>query len=171
MPRGLRRLWDGALAPVTLAQSLQRGNTSLRKCESRSQPYVIITPFSLVWCTYWEHDWMLRAGCRALRCSSVNILTAWPGRVAQAPRAGRARALWSCSPCWRPSREPHGSSFQGPATARRQSELDNRAPTGRCHRQPPFGARTREYLTLLASTRLPGEVESEHTRANIGKAY
>ena len=31
-------------------------------------------------------------GCRALRRSSVNILTAWPGRVAQAPRAGRARA-------------------------------------------------------------------------------
>ena len=26
-------------------------------------------------------------GCRALRRSSVNILTAWPGRVAQAPRA------------------------------------------------------------------------------------
>ena len=35
-------------------------------------------------------------------------MTGWPGRVAQAPRAGRARALWSCSPCWRPSREPHG---------------------------------------------------------------
>jgi hypothetical protein len=32
-------------------------------------------------------------------------LTAWPGRVAQAPtaRAGRARAPWSCTPCWRPS--------------------------------------------------------------------
>jgi len=25
------------------------------------------------------------------------------GKVAQAPRAGRARAPWSCSPCWRPS--------------------------------------------------------------------
>eukprot|EP00964_Phaeocystis_antarctica_P128592 scaffold92382_cov53-Phaeocystis_antarctica.AAC.1 len=35
-------------------------------------------------------------GCNALRRSSVNILTAWPGRVAQAPRAGRSRALWSC---------------------------------------------------------------------------
>ena len=32
-------------------------------------------------------------GCRALRRSSVNILMAWPGRVAQAPRAGRARAI------------------------------------------------------------------------------
>jgi hypothetical protein len=35
--------------------------------------------------------------------SSVNILTAWLGQVAQAPRAGRARAPWSCTPCWRPS--------------------------------------------------------------------
>ena len=42
-------------------------------------------------------------GCRLQRRSSANILTAWPGRVAQAPRAGRARAPWSCSPCWRPS--------------------------------------------------------------------
>ena len=25
------------------------------------------------------------------------------GIIAQAPRAGRARAPWSCSPCWRPS--------------------------------------------------------------------
>ena len=47
-------------------------------------------------------------GCRALRRSFVNILMAWPGRVAQAPRAGRARAPWSCSPCWRPSRDAHG---------------------------------------------------------------
>jgi len=42
-------------------------------------------------------------GCRLQRRSSANILTAWPGRVAQAPRAVRARAPWSCSPCWRPS--------------------------------------------------------------------
>jgi hypothetical protein len=39
----------------------------------------------------------------ALRRSSANMLTAWPGRVAQAPGAGRVRAPWSCSPCWRPS--------------------------------------------------------------------
>ena len=44
-------------------------------------------------------------GCRLQRRSSVNILTAWPGRVAQAPRAGRALAPWSC---WRPSRDAHG---------------------------------------------------------------
>jgi hypothetical protein len=42
-------------------------------------------------------------GCRLQRRSSANILTAWPGRLAQAPRAVRARAPWSCSPCWRPS--------------------------------------------------------------------
>ena len=62
-------------------------------------------------------------GCRLLRRSSVNILTAWPGRVAQAPRAGRARAPWSCSPCWRPSTEMR--TVGGPATARRRSELGN----------------------------------------------
>ena len=27
-------------------------------------------------------------------------MTAWPGRVAQAPRAGRSRTPWSCSPHW-----------------------------------------------------------------------
>ena len=45
-------------------------------------------------------------GCRLQRRSSANILTAGgqgAGRVAQAPKAGRARAPWSCSPCWRPS--------------------------------------------------------------------
>jgi hypothetical protein len=42
-------------------------------------------------------------GCRLQRRPSWNILTAWPGRVAQSPRAGRARAPCSCSPCWRPS--------------------------------------------------------------------
>jgi len=38
--------------------------------------------------------WMLRQGVasRLQRRSSANILTTWPGRVAQAPRAGRARA-------------------------------------------------------------------------------
>ena len=34
---------------------------------------------------------------------SQHIDGRWPGRVAQAPKAGRARAPWSCSPCWRPS--------------------------------------------------------------------
>ena len=62
-------------------------------------------------------------GCRALRRSSNNILTAWPGRVAQAPRAGRSRTPWSCS--------PHIGTFVekrpvgGSARARRRSELAN----------------------------------------------
>ena len=47
-------------------------------------------------------------GCRALRRSSNNILTAWPGRVAQALRAGRSRTPWSSSPCWRLCREAPG---------------------------------------------------------------
>jgi hypothetical protein len=47
---------------------------------------------------------MLRQGVACSGAgSSANTLTAWPGRVVQAPRAGRARAPWSCSPCWRPS--------------------------------------------------------------------
>ena len=45
-------------------------------------------------------------GCRLQRRSrpsTYHVLTAWPGRVAQAPRAGRASARslvypWSCSP-------------------------------------------------------------------------
>ena len=46
--------------------------------------------------------WMLRQGVACSGAgSSANTLTVWPGRVAQAPRAGRARAPWSCSPCWR----------------------------------------------------------------------
>ena len=70
-------------------------------------------------------------GCRLQRRSSVNILTAWPwwpGRAAQAPRAGRARAPWSCTPCWHLSRDPHSSGTSYSSTARRRSELGNRRP-------------------------------------------
>ena len=55
LPRGLRRLWDGALGPISLAQSPARQHLA-EKISIFGQPYVIITPFSLVWCTYWEHD-------------------------------------------------------------------------------------------------------------------
>ena len=69
-------------------------------------------------------------GCRLQRRSSANILTAWPGRVAQAPRAGRVRAPGSCSPCWRPSREPHGSGTSY-TTARRFANFQRqRGPAG-----------------------------------------
>ena len=51
-------------------------------------------------------------GCRLHRRSSINILTAWPGReyFSAGTKSGssRARAPWSCSPYWRPCREPHG---------------------------------------------------------------
>jgi hypothetical protein len=65
--------------------------------------------------------WMLRprVSLALQRRSSANILTAWPvcgqRQVAQEPRAGRARAPWSCSPCWRPSRE--NRTVEGPARA------------------------------------------------------
>ena len=51
-------------------------------------------------------------GCRLQRRFSANILTAWPGRVAQAPRAGRARA--PCGPAHHVGarrRKPHGSGI------------------------------------------------------------
>ena len=57
-------------------------------------------------------------GRRLQRRSSSNILTAWPGRVAQAPGAGRARAPWSCSPCWRPRQETHGSGTSYSSTTK-----------------------------------------------------
>jgi len=60
---------------------------------------------------------------RLQRRSSVNILTAWPGRVASATRAGRARDPWSCSPCWRPSRDAHGSRTSYSSTANRTRKL------------------------------------------------
>ena len=58
----------GHRAP-SLWHSFQRGTTSLGKSQFSTQPYVIITPFSLVWCTYWEHDWAeaeaeAEAGCK-----------------------------------------------------------------------------------------------------------
>ena len=44
---------------------------------------------------------------------AVVSMTAWPRRVAQAPRAGRSRTPWSCSPYWRPCREAQswGTSY------------------------------------------------------------
>ena len=65
---------------------------------------------------------------RLQRRSSANILTAWPGRVAQAPRAGRARAPWSCSPCWRPRREPHGSGTSYSSTTKRTRKSPTATP-------------------------------------------
>ena len=69
-------------------------------------------------------------GCRLQRRSSANILTAWPGRVAQAPRAGRARAPWSCSPCWRPSSRTARFGDQLGLDDEANSEIADRYATG-----------------------------------------
>ena len=47
------------------------------------------------------------SGCRLHGRSSVNISIARPGTAAQAPRAGRARSPWSCTPCRCLSRDAH----------------------------------------------------------------
>ena len=69
-------------------------------------------------------------GCRLQRRSSANILTAWPGRVAQAPRAGRARAPWSCSPCWRPSSRTARFRDQLQLDDEANSQIAGRGATG-----------------------------------------
>ena len=85
-------------------------------------------------------------GCRLQRRSSANILTAWPGRVAQAPRAGRARAPWSCSPCWRPSsrtarlRDQLGLDDERELGNRRYADRYNIYGVGRAERSPPYTA-------------------------------
>ena len=98
-------------------------------------------------------------GCRLQRRSSINILTAWPGRVAQAPRAGRSRAPWSCSPCWRSCREPHGwgTSYSSitALTARRRSDLGNR---GRLY-ETTSNPRTLWSLGVLRRTPRPYRVK------------
>ena len=71
--------------------------------------------------------------------SSVNILTAWPGRIAQAPRAGRARAPWSCSvPAHHIGACLENRTVEGSARARRRSKRTRESPArggGWCHRQ------------------------------------
>jgi len=82
--------------------------------------------------------WMVAApGCRLHRRSSANILTAWPGRVAQAPRAGRARAPWSC---WLTMLAPivENCTVRGSARARRpvDYEANSIANRGRLRHGP-----------------------------------
>eukprot|EP00964_Phaeocystis_antarctica_P010561 scaffold5821_cov38-Phaeocystis_antarctica.AAC.1 len=101
-PGTTRRLCGG------LGASVAQGLRALRLWQSSRQWRAV--PWSCI---------DAEPGCRALRRSSVNILTAWPGRVAQAPRAGRARAPWSCSPCWRPSRELQGWRTSYSSTTKR----------------------------------------------------
>ena len=74
-------------------------------------------------------------GCRLQRRSSANILTAWPGRVAQAPRAGRARAPWSCSPCWRPSSRTARFRDQLQLDDEANSQIADGSDLGKCRPQ------------------------------------
>ena len=64
--------------------NLQRGNTSLRKSQFLTQPYVIITPFSLVWCTYWEHDCAAAATPAAATAQAIPVV-AEPAAEAATP--------------------------------------------------------------------------------------
>ena len=72
---------------------------------------------------------------RLQRRSSVNILTAWPGRVASATRAGRARDPWSCSPCWRPSRDGNGVGDQLGLDGEAFSKMEDGSDLGTCRPQ------------------------------------
>jgi len=76
-----------------------------------------------VWCAQPWSCMDAAPGCRLQRRSSANILTAWPGRVAQGPRAGRARAPWSCTPCIVGAPVVENRTVRGSARARRRSEL------------------------------------------------
>jgi hypothetical protein len=104
-------------------------------------------------------------GCRLQRRSSANILTAWQGRVAQAPRAGRARAPWSCSPCWRPSSRTARLRDQlGLETTKRTrkspTEVPPRQPGCRWH----LGRRFANFQSVSAVQLIPqkARVRSKH---------
>ena len=71
-------------------------------------------------------------GCRLQRRSSVyNTLTEWPraSSVVQAPRAGRARAPWSCMHTMLACLENRAVQQPATARARRRTELGNRRRT------------------------------------------
>jgi len=66
-----------------------------RKRHARFESSEALAEQPAQWCAQPSSCRDAAPGCRLQRRSSVNILTAWPGRVAQAPRPGRARAPWS----------------------------------------------------------------------------
>ena len=80
-------------------------------------------------------------GCRLQRCSSANVLTAWPGRVAHGRHQERvAPAL--LGPAHHVGALVENRTVQGPATARRRSELGNRRPLyGGQLSSPPYSGR------------------------------
>ena len=71
-------------------------------------------------------------GCRALRRSSINILTAWPGRVAQVHQELVERVLLGpAHHVGAPSREPHGSGTSYSSTTNRTRKSPTEVPPGR----------------------------------------
>jgi hypothetical protein len=89
-------------------------------------------------------------GCRFQRRSSINVLTAWPGRVAQAPRARVDRAL--LGPAHHIGTRVEKRTVGGSARARRRSELTNRRR--RCHTgsRLPAGTSVGDLPTSSVST-------------------
>ena len=75
------------------------------------------------------------------------------GIIAQAPRAGRARAPWSCSPCWRPSSRT--------ARLRDQLQLDDEVNSEIADRYT-VGSRAAELATVQRSAicQLPASARS-----------
>ena len=141
-----------------LGASVARDLRALRLCLAES---------SRQWCAVPRSCIDAAPGCRALRRSSNNILTVWPGRVAQAPRAGRSRTPWSCS--------PHIGTFVekrpvgGSARARRRSELTNRRR--RCHRQPRSGWHLRRRFANFQRQRGPADPRIGGFRADAPRTY
>jgi hypothetical protein len=110
--------------------------------------------------------WMLRQGVACTRrSSSANILTAWPGRVAQAPRAGRARAPWSCSPCWRPSSRTARFRDQLGLDDEVNSEIADRYATGSSARRGVVAVGDSPTSSVSAVQLIPETMGSESLRA------
>ena len=79
-------------------------------------------------------------GCRLHRRSSINILTAWPGRLAQAPRV--ERVLPGPAHHIGAREVSENRTVGGPARARRRSELANRRSLyGGQLSSPPYSGR------------------------------
>ena len=104
--------------------------------------------------------WRLHGCCARVSLAAVLLSqridgVARAGSARQAPRAGRARAPWSCSPCWGPSSRTarFRNQLQLP---RRRSELGNRRPLygGQLWSSPaPYSGRDSAICQLPASGR------------------
>ena len=103
-----------------LGASVARDLRALRLWHVAEQPAVVRSAVELHRCCA-----RVSRAAALVQQHIYNILTAWPGRVAQAPRAGRSRTPWSCSPCWRLCGGAPGSGTSY-SSATKPSELGNR---------------------------------------------